>query len=117
MLTRRCFDVLTAGFRTLVAVCAIGVAVAGAQGLGGAGTVQELFALMIFKHQRNSLMEGKPVVIFNREHHTGQRFWDPLIELLNRMCRPGDFVVANTLEELLPGITPAMKRLHAKKQA
>jgi len=83
---------------------------------GGAGTVQELFALMIFKHQRNPLMDGKPVVIFNREHHTGQRFWDPLIELLNRMSRPGDFVVANSLEELLPAITPAMKRLHAKKQ-
>jgi predicted Rossmann-fold nucleotide-binding protein len=77
---------------------------------GGAGTVQELFALMIFKHQRNPLMEGKPVVIFNREHHSGLKFWDPLIALLQRMCQPGDFVVADSLEDLLPAIQPGMKR-------
>jgi uncharacterized protein (TIGR00730 family) len=77
---------------------------------GGAGTVQELFALMIFKHQKNPLMEGKPVVIFNREDRTGVKFWDPLIALLERMCAPGDFVVTETLEGLLPAITPGMKR-------
>ena len=77
---------------------------------GGAGTVQELLALMIFKHQKNPLMEGKPVVIFNREHHNGLRFWDPLITLLGSMARPGDFVVADTLEELLPAITPGMRK-------
>lgn len=82
---------------------------------GGAGTVQELLALMIFKHQENPLMAGKPVVIFNREHRTGVRFWDPLIELLSGMAQPGDFVVADTLEELLPAITPGMKKLHARK--
>ncbi len=77
---------------------------------GGAGTVQELFALMIFKHQKNPLMEGKPVVIFNRTHHSGLRFWDPLIELLSRMCRPSDFVVVDTIEDLLPAIIPGMKK-------
>jgi uncharacterized protein (TIGR00730 family) len=82
---------------------------------GGAGTVQELLALMIFKHQKNPLMEGKPVVIFNREHAPGLRFWDPLIELLGSMARPGDFVVADALEDLLPAITPGMKKLHAAK--
>lgn len=79
---------------------------------GGAGTVQELLALMIFKHQKDPLMEGKPVVIFNREHHSGLRFWDPLIDLLSDMARPGDFVVAKTLKELLPAIMVGMKRLH-----
>jgi len=69
---------------------------------GGAGTVQELLALMLFKHQKNPLMEGKPVVIFNRSVAPGVRFWDPIIELLNKLCIPGDFRVANELEEILP---------------
>jgi uncharacterized protein (TIGR00730 family) len=81
---------------------------------GGAGTVQELLALMIFKHQKNPLMEGKPVVIFNREHHTGRRFWDPLIDLLSDVAMPGDFVVANMMEDLLPAIRPGMKQQRRK---
>jgi uncharacterized protein (TIGR00730 family) len=82
---------------------------------GGAGTVQELLALMIFKHQKNPLMEGKPVVIFNREHHSGRRFWDPLLTLLDSMARPGDFAVANSMEELLPAIQLGMKTRPATK--
>lgn len=84
---------------------------------GGAGTVQELLALMIYKHQEHPLMEGKPVVIFNRENSQGQKFWDPLIEMLGKMTKPGDFVVASSLEELLPAITPGMKKVHAKHAA
>lgn len=80
---------------------------------GGAGTVQELLALMIFKHQKNPLMDGKPVVIFNRISGTGQKFWDPLIDLLSDACQPGDFVVAQDLGEVLPAIIPGMKRLRA----
>lgn len=76
---------------------------------GGAGTVQELLALIIFKHQKNSLMEGKPVVIFNRLNESGLSFWDPLIALLRGRCQPGDFVVANRLEEILPAIQPGIK--------
>jgi predicted Rossmann-fold nucleotide-binding protein len=71
---------------------------------GGAGTVQELLALMIFKHQKNPLMAGKPVVLFNRLNPAGVRFWDPLIGLLKAFCNPGDFSVANTLDEILPAI-------------
>lgn len=82
---------------------------------GGAGTVQELLALMIFKHQKNPLMEGKPVVIFNRQSHSGLQFWDPLIDLLSGMCAPGEFVVARELEDILPAIQPRMKKLCAKK--
>ena len=77
---------------------------------GGAGTVQELLALMIFKHQKNPLMEGKPVVIFNRPAPGDIGFWDPLIDLLSDMCVPGDFVVARELEDILPAITPAMTK-------
>jgi uncharacterized protein (TIGR00730 family) len=84
---------------------------------GGAGTVQELFALMIFKHQKMPVMDGKPIVIFNREHHSGLRFWDPLIQLLGRMAQPGDFVVANTLEELLPAIGPGMRKARRARTA
>jgi uncharacterized protein (TIGR00730 family) len=76
---------------------------------GGAGTVQELLALMIFKQQKHPLMAGKPVVLFNRENYVGLRFWDPLINLLTDLCEPGDFVVARTLEDILPAIRPGMK--------
>jgi uncharacterized protein (TIGR00730 family) len=76
---------------------------------GGAGTVQELLALMIFKHQKNPLMEGKPVVIFNRANAVGIRFWDPLIDLLSDLCQPGDFVVANELDDIIPFVKAGMK--------
>lgn len=72
---------------------------------GGAGTVQELLALMIFRHQGNPLMDGKPVVIFNRRNAAGVGFWDPLIDLLDGLCRPGEFVVVNELGEIVPTIT------------
>lgn len=80
---------------------------------GGAGTVQELLALMIFKHQKNPLMDGKPVVIYNRRNHIGLQFWDPLINLLSDMCVPGDFVVARELDDILPAIQPGMKKRQA----
>ncbi len=71
---------------------------------GGAGTVQELLALMIFKQQGNPLMAGKPVILFNRANADGVRFWDPLIGLLGELCEPGSFGVANALDEILPAI-------------
>jgi predicted Rossmann-fold nucleotide-binding protein len=79
---------------------------------GGTGTVQELLALMIFRQQGNPLMDGKPVVIFNRRNAAGIGFWDPLIDLLDGLCRPGDFVVVNELKEIVPTIT---SRLPEKK--
>ena len=75
---------------------------------GGAGTVQELLALMIFKHQKHPLALDKPVVIFNRADASGVRFWDPVIALLQKLCQPGDFVVADTLEDILPAIQRGM---------
>ena len=82
---------------------------------GGAGTVQELLALMIFKHQKNPLMEGKPVVIFNRQDRAGLQFWRPLIDLLSDKCVPGEFVVASELEDILSAIQSGMEKRRAGK--
>jgi len=71
---------------------------------GGAGTVQEILALMIFKHQRKKGMEGKPVVVFDRLDESGVRFWGPLIKLLGEWCYDGEFVVVNELSEIVPMI-------------
>jgi uncharacterized protein (TIGR00730 family) len=84
---------------------------------GGAGTVQELLALMIFKHRQSPMMEGKPVVIYNRRNAAGLGFWDPLITLLRGMSIPGDFVVVEELEEILPAIQPGMKKRRAMESA
>lgn len=75
---------------------------------GGAGTLQELLALMIFRHQGNPLMQGKPVVIYNRPNPAGIGFWDPLIDLLDDLCTPGEFLVAQQLTDILPAIVATM---------
>lgn len=77
---------------------------------GGAGTVQELLALMIFKRRRNPLMLGKPVVLFNRLNAAGVRFWDPLIALLRNFCDAGDFVVADELNDIVPAVQAGLAR-------
>lgn len=68
---------------------------------GGAGTVQELFALMIFKQQGSELMKGKKVVIFNRPDESGSGFWDALLPLLASLCNPEDYEVATSLDEVM----------------
>ncbi|MES2475685.1 MAG: LOG family protein [Verrucomicrobiota bacterium] len=80
---------------------------------GGSGTVQEMIALMIFKHQRNPSMEGKPVIVFNRRDTDGKAFWDPLIHLLGTWCFDSEFVVVEELSELIPTV----KRLVTAKAA
>lgn len=67
---------------------------------GGSGSVQELFALIILKHQGHPLMDGKSVIIFDRIDASGVHFWAPLIEMLKKFCEPGEFQVANSLEEI-----------------
>ena len=71
---------------------------------GGAGTVQEMIALMIFKHQQNASMGNKPVVIYNRVDAQGRRFWTPLIELLETWCNDGEFVVVEEFDRLVPTV-------------
>lgn len=50
---------------------------------GGAGTLQELLALLILHQQNSVFMQGKPVVIFNRLMENGTRFWERLFPLLD----------------------------------
>lgn len=67
---------------------------------GGAGTVQELLALMIFKQQGHQLMRGKSVVIFNRPDENGVGFWDCLLPIMEEYCSPGDYQIATSLDEI-----------------
>jgi predicted Rossmann-fold nucleotide-binding protein len=71
---------------------------------GGAGTVQEMLALMIFQQQRHPDMEGKPVVVFNRVDEQGRSFWTPLIALLKNFCPDSSFKVVTQLDDLIPCI-------------
>lgn len=70
---------------------------------GGAGTVQEMLALLIFKQSGNELMKGKPVIVFNREdEQTGINFWDKLIIMLRPLCEEDLFEVVDELEAIIP---------------
>ena len=71
---------------------------------GGAGTVQEMLALMIFKQQVKKGMADKPVIVFDRLDTGGKRFWTPLIELLKQWCNDGEFIVVNELEDIVPKV-------------
>lgn len=71
---------------------------------GGAGTVQEMLALMIFKHQKVKGMADKPVIVFDRKDADGRRFWSPLIKLLGEWCYDGEFVVVDELSEIIPTV-------------
>ncbi|MFD2258093.1 LOG family protein [Luteolibacter algae] len=71
---------------------------------GGAGTVQEMLALMIFKQQNKKGMSNKPVVIYNRPDESGRRFWDPMIRLLGEWCYDGEFTVVENLDEIIPTV-------------
>lgn len=77
---------------------------------GGAGTVQEMLALMIFKHQGIKGMEGKPVIVYDRMDESGIRFWSPLIGLLSEWCRNGEFAVVSELAEIVPKVREMMVR-------
>ncbi len=70
---------------------------------GGAGTVQELLALLIFKQSDNPLMTGKPIILFNRIDKKLQvPFWGKLITLLDNQCDKKLFDVVTELEEIIP---------------
>ncbi|MGJ8633586.1 MAG: LOG family protein [Luteolibacter sp.] len=71
---------------------------------GGAGTVQEMLALMVFKQQNNKEMKDKPVIIFDRLDSSGERFWTPFITLLGEWCYDGEFIVVNELEDIVPTV-------------
>lgn len=77
---------------------------------GGAGTVQEMLALMIFKQQGNPLMAGKPVIVYNRRDASGQRFWDPLVAMLEAHGTGRMFSVVNELDQIIPAIDLQLAR-------
>lgn len=68
---------------------------------GGAGTVQEMLALLIFKQMGSELMDDKPVVIYNKPLPDGGGFWDHLIKVLDPWKDSGYFTIADTLEDLV----------------
>lgn len=71
---------------------------------GGAGSVQELLALMMFKANGDDLMEGKPVYIYNKSLPEGGGFWDPMIKLLETLCPEHPPIVCDDLEEILDSL-------------
>lgn len=52
---------------------------------GGAGTIQELAALLLLKKQRHPLMLGKPILLLNEMEINNQKvaFYQPLIDLIS----------------------------------
>ncbi len=71
---------------------------------GGAGTLQEMLALMIFKQQKMKGMADKPVIVFNRKDSEDRRFWSPLVKLLGDWCYDGEFIVVDELSEIIPTV-------------
>lgn len=68
---------------------------------GGAGTVQEMLALLIFKQMGSSLMDGKPVVIYNKQLPEGGGFWDHLVKMLDPWKDSGYYTIAKDLDEVM----------------
>jgi len=71
---------------------------------GGAGTVQEMLALLILMQQHHPQIEGKPVVVFNRVDAEGRHFWGPLIDLLAAMEARSPFTVVESLDAVISEI-------------
>ena len=78
---------------------------------GGAGTVQEMLALLIFKQMNSPMMRGKPVIIYNRAiDGEGHGFWDGLVELLEPWTDQNLFEVVDDLEEVAIRVESALTR-------
>jgi uncharacterized protein (TIGR00730 family) len=75
---------------------------------GGAGTVQEMIALMIFKHQRHPSTVNKPVIVYNRRDASGKGFWSPMVDLLRTWCFDGEFTVVDDFDRLIPTVEQEM---------
>ncbi len=71
---------------------------------GGMGTIQELMALLLLKRQGKDLMRGKKIYIYNKyDEDTGQRFWEPIIAILEKQAQDmiDEIVVVNEFEDLV----------------
>lgn len=74
---------------------------------GGSGTVQEVLALLILHQQNDPVMEGKPIVLFNRIDEDGTPFWDPFVKLLEEQGADHLVQSVSSLDEILPAIEAA----------
>jgi uncharacterized protein (TIGR00730 family) len=69
---------------------------------GGAGSVQEMLALLIFKQLGSAMMKGKSVIIYNRPiDGTDKGFWDGLVQLLEPWANDDLFEVIDELPEVV----------------
>lgn len=76
---------------------------------GGAGTMQELLALLIFRSQGDPLMDGKPIIIYNRTMPDGTGFWDSLVTLLQHHGKGDSCYVVNDVEKVVPSLLPLLQ--------
>lgn len=75
---------------------------------GGAGTVQEMFALLILKAAENPLMKGKEIVIYNRPiTGSAHGYWDRLLVLLEPWSGSDLFTVETNLDCLIKSLGDA----------
>lgn len=78
---------------------------------GGAGSVQEMLALLIFKQMGSKLLRGKPIVIYNRPiDGTGRGFWDGLIRLLKPWAKDELFEVMDDLDQMVDWLSGELER-------
>lgn len=66
---------------------------------GGMGTVQELFTLLLLKHENSPLMEKADIVICNE-----RGFWEPLIQLIDAYGFDEDVTVVDTVADVVPAL-------------
>jgi len=69
---------------------------------GGMGTFQELLALLILKHNKDDLLKGKKIIIYNRvDEATGIKFWDIAINIINQHNKfQSEFIIVDSIDEI-----------------
>lgn len=75
---------------------------------GGMGTVQELFTLLLLRHEGNPMMDGSDIVICNE-----RGFWEPLINLIDAYGFDDDVHIVDTVAEVIP----TLQRLKEAREA
>jgi uncharacterized protein (TIGR00730 family) len=79
---------------------------------GGAGTLQEMLALLIFKKIHHPLMQNKPIIIYNKRTTQNPQdtsgFWDALLPMLTPYAEADTYIVVDNFEELMPTIQESL---------
>ena len=76
---------------------------------GGAGTVQEVLALLVLSQQGDPLMRGKPIVLYNRIDEDGVAFWDPFVALLKEQGYDHLVSAVTDMNEIVPTIEKGLE--------